>query len=84
MARASVFWLYKTKLFGLENRQAGEPRLGGSNPPPSVLSCLGRVSRGVVGRLGLCEGLVVAGGVACEFANQLAFQSDHMDALVGD
>jgi hypothetical protein len=38
VARASDFWLYKTKLFGLENQQAGEPRLEGSNPSPSVAS----------------------------------------------
>ena len=30
---------------GLENQQAGEPRLEGSNPSPSVLACFARVLR---------------------------------------
>jgi hypothetical protein len=34
--------------------------------------------------LGLCEGLVVAGGVECEFADELALEVDDADVLVGD
>jgi hypothetical protein len=42
------------------------------------------MSRDIVDTLGVCERLVVAAGVECQLADQLAFEVDHADALVGD
>src|ERR1700733_9455770 len=56
--------------------------------PSAALCCVsghaGRVSREMVDSLGLCEGLVVAGGVECELADELALEVDDADLLVGD
>ena len=54
-------------------------------PPPfcEVSGDPGHVSRLIPDSLGGCEGLVVAGGVEREFADELALEVDDADVAVG-
>jgi site-specific DNA recombinase len=70
----------------------GRKRLGiGDFQPPAApvhFCCVsghpGLMSRVMVDSLGLCEGLVVVGGVECEFSDELPVEVYDADLLVGD
>jgi hypothetical protein len=55
----SIFRIAEPKSPGLENQQAGNPRFGGSNPPPSVQVVAGS---GPLNRVGTGASLARAAG----------------------